>query len=206
MLLLKKNDFELLTPVRLVKAADVAAVRRAEEVIAAAEAEAARIRQEARTAFEEERQRGYAKGLEDGKAAISARQLELQEASAAFMESVEDKMIDVVMKALRKCVAEIGDRELVVQIVHKVMNAVVRNQRRITLKVAPDMLPVVRERMDEILKNYPLLDEIDLQEDARLTGAACMIETEAGIADASVETQLAAIENAIRKRFAKEGG
>ncbi|MBQ6473626.1 MAG: HrpE/YscL family type III secretion apparatus protein [Victivallales bacterium] len=206
MLLLKKNDFELLTPVRLVKAADVAAVRRAEEVIAAAEAEAARIRQEAQAAFEEERQRGYAKGLEDGKAAISARQLELQEASAAFMESVEDKMIDVVMKSLRKCVAEIGDRELVVQIVHKVMNAVVRNQRHITLKVAPDMLPVVRERMDEILKNYPLLDEIDLQEDARLTGAACMIETEAGIADASVETQLAAIENAIRKRFAKEGG
>jgi len=206
MLLLKKNDFELLTPVRLVKAAEVAAVRRSEEVIAAAEAEAGRIRKEAQAAFENERQRGYAKGLEDGKAAISARQLELQEASAAFMESVEGKMVDVVMKALRKCIAEIGDRELVVQIVRKVMNAVVRNQRRITLKVAPDMVPVVRERMDEILKDYPLLDEIDLQEDARLTGAACMIETEAGIADASVDTQLAAIENAIRKRFAKEGG
>ena len=77
MLLIKKKDFELLTPVRLVKADEVAAVKRAEEVIAAAEAEAERIREEAHAAFEEERQRGYEKGLEDGKAEIVARKLEL---------------------------------------------------------------------------------------------------------------------------------
>jgi type III secretion protein L len=114
-------------------------------------------------------------------------------------------MVDVVMKALKKCVMDIGDRELVVQIVRKVMNAVVRNQRHITLKVAHDMVPVVRERLDEILADYPLLDDVDLEEDARLKGAACLIETEAGIADASVETQLAAIENSLKKHFSKEG-
>ena len=198
MLLLKKDNFELSTPVRLVKAEEVAAVRRAEEVIAEAEAEAERIRQSAQSAFEEERKRGYEKGLEDGKAAIVARKLELLNESVQFMESCEGKMVDVVMKALRKCVMEIGDRELVVQIVRKVMNAVVRNQRRITLKVAPDMVPVVRQRLDEILSDYPLLDDVDLEEDARLKGAACMIETEAGIADASVDTQLAAIENSLK--------
>ena len=205
MLCIKKNNFELSTPVRLVKAEDVAAVCRAEEVIAAAEAEAERIRQAAQVAFEEEKKRGYEKGLEDGKAAIVARKLELLNESVAFMESVEGKMVDVVMKALKKCVMEIGDRELVVQIVRKVMNAVVRNQRHITLKVAPDMVPVVRARLDEILADYPLLDDVDLEEDARLKGAACLIETEAGIADASVETQLAAIENSLKKHFSKEG-
>ena len=84
MLLIKKNDFELHTPVRLVKAEEVAAVRTADEVIAAAEEEAARIRNEAQLAFEEERKKGYAKGIEDSKAAVVARQLELvQERSAA---------------------------------------------------------------------------------------------------------------------------
>ncbi len=205
MLLIKKNDFEIQTPVRLVKADEVAAVLNAQELIAAAEAEAARIREAAKQAYEEERRRGFEKGLEDGKASIVARKLELLDESVAFMESVEGRMVDVVMTALKKCVMEIGDRELVVQIVRKVMNAVVRNQRHITLKVAPDMVPVVRERLDEILKEYPLLDEIDVQEDSRLKGAACMIETEAGIADASVETQLAAIENSLRKHFSKEG-
>lgn len=205
MLLIKKKEFELHTPVRLVKAEEVAAVRTADEVIAAAEAEAAIIREEAKLAFEEERKKGYAKGIEDSKAAVTARQLELVQESARFMESVESKMVDVVMKSLRKCVAEIGDRELVVQIVRKVMNAVVRNQRHIDMKVSPEMLPVVKERLQEILVDYPLLDDINLQEDQRLKGAACMIETEAGIADASVDTQLAAIENSLRKHFSKEG-
>ena len=204
MLLLKKDAIELHAPSRLVKAGEAAAVRRAEEILADAEAEAARIREEAKAAFEAERRRGYEQGLEEGKAAIVARKLELLDESVAFMESVEGKMVEVVMKALRKCVMEIGNEELVIQIVRKVMNAVIRNQRRITLKVAPEMVPVVRKRLNELLADYPLMEEIDVQENTRLQGAACMLETEAGIADASIETQLAAIEKSLRKHFSKE--
>ena len=204
MLLLKKNSIELHSPTRLVKAEEAAAVRRAEEVLADAEAEADRIRAEAKEAFKAEKQRGYEKGLEEGKAAIVARKLELLDESVAFMEAVEGKMVEVVMTALKKCVMEIGDEELVVQIVRKVMNAVVRNQRHITLKVAPEMVSVVRARLNELLADYPLIEEIDVQENTRLKGAACMIETEAGIADASIETQLAAIEKSLKKHFSKE--
>ena len=204
MLLLKKNDFEIQTPVRLVKASEAAAVIDAQKLILDAEAEAARIREEAKSAYEEEKKRGYEKGLEEGRAAIIARKLEQLDESIKFMETVEERMVEVVMQSLKKCVMEIGDRELVVQIVRKVMNAVVRNQRHITLKVAPEMVEVVRGRLDEILAEYPLLNEIDVQEDSRLKGASCMLETEAGIADASIDTQLAAIENSFRKHFSKE--
>ena len=204
MLLLKKNTFELHSPTRLVKAEEAAAVRRAEELLADAEAEAARIREAANEAAAAEKQRGYEQGLEEGKATIVAKKLELLDESVAFMEAVEGKMVEVVMTALKKCVMEIGDEEMVVQIVRKVMNAVVRNQRHITLKVAPEMVPVVRGRLNEILADYPLMEEIDVQENTRLSGAACMIETEAGIADASVETQLAAIEKSLKKHFSKE--
>lgn len=204
MLLIKNEGLELHAASRLLKAHEVAAVQTARETIAAAEAEAARIRTAAKAAFEEEKARGYAKGLEDGKRDIVAKQLELREQSVRFMAAVEQKMADVVMKALRRCVAEIGDRELVIQVVHKVMDAVVRNQQQITLKVSPDMVPVVKGRLAEILAAYPTLTYIDVQEDPRLKGTACIIETEAGVADASVETQLAAIEDSIRRHFAKE--
>ena len=204
MLLVKKDNFELNSASRLVKAEDVAVAKDANDIISAAEAEAARIAEEARKAYEEERRKGYEKGLEEGRAAVVAGQLDRQAESAAFMESMENKMVDVVMKAMQKCIAEIGDKELVVQIVRKVMHAVVRNQRHITLKVGPEMVPVVRERMNEIMADYPLLDEVDVLEDARQKGASCIIETEAGIAEASVETQLAAIEKSLKKHFARE--
>ena len=199
MLLINKPDFTLVSDRRLVKATDAATVRTAAEIIASAEAEAARIREEAKAAYEAERKRGYDKGLQDGKMEIAMQKLDLVDKSVAFMESVEGKMADVVMKALKMCVVEIGDKEMVINIVRKTMNAVIRTQRHVTLKVAPEMTGVVRERIAAFRSDYPTVETFDVVEDPRLKGPACILETEAGVADASVDTQLAAIEKSIKR-------
>jgi len=202
MLLVNKPEFSLASDRRVVKATDVATVRTAEEIIAAAEADAARIRAEAKAAFEAEKTRGYEKGLADGKMEIAMLKLEQVDSSVAFMEGVEQKMADVVMKALKSFVVEIGDRELVVQIVRKTMNAVIRTQRQVVLKVAPEMVETVRARIAEFRLAYPTVESFDVVEDPHLKGAACILETEAGVADASVDTQLAAIEKSLKKHIA----
>ena len=206
MLLVNKQNFQLASDRRLVKLAEVATVQTAEEIIAAAEAEAARIREEAKAAFEEEKKKGYEKGLADGKLEISMQKLDLIDSSVAFMESVEDKMADVVLKALRSCVVEIGDKEMVLQIVRKTMNAVIRTQRQVTLKVAPEMVEVVRARVAELKAAYSTIETLDVVEDPRLKGTACVLETEAGVAEASVETQIAAIEKSIQKHIKNRSG
>jgi type III secretion protein L len=204
MLLVKKNELELVSSGRLVKAADVAAVKSADEIIAAAEAEAARLKAAAMQAYEEEKRRGFEEGLQNGLKKVVEDKLDFAYESAAYMESVEGKLADIVIKALFKCVSQIGDKTLVIEIIRKIMKAVVRNQRQITLKVAPDMVETVKSRLSEILSDYPALERVDVVEDARLKGSAAIIETEAGVADASVETQLAAIEKSIRKHFSKD--
>ena len=202
MLLIGNPDFTLTSDRRLVKASEVATVKSAAEIVAAAEAEAARIREEAKAAFEEERKRGFEKGLQDGKLEIAMQKLEQVDQSVAFMESVEGKMADIVMKALKSCVVEIGDREMVVNIVRKTMNAVIRTQRHVTLKVAPEMVAAVKERVSALRVDYPTVETFDVVEDPRLKGPACILETEAGVADASVETQLAAIERSLKRHIA----
>ena len=86
MLLLKKEDFVLQSDRRVVKATDVATVKSAAEIIAAAEAEAARIREDAKVAFEIEKKRGYEKGLADGKTEIAMQKLDQVDQSVSFME------------------------------------------------------------------------------------------------------------------------
>lgn len=201
MLLLNKKDFALSSESRLVKASDLATVRSAEEIIAAAEADAARIREEAKAAFEEEKKRGYEKGLTDGKMEIAMLKLEQVDSSVAFMEGVERKMADVVIQALKSFVMEVGDREMVLQIVRKTMNAVIRTQKHVTLKVAPEQVENVRGRIAELRTVYPTIESFDVIDDPRLKGSACILETEAGVADASVETQLKAIEKSLAKHL-----
>ena len=204
MLLVNKQDFALQSDRRVVKATDVATVRSAAEIIAAAEAEAARIREEAKAAFEDEKRRGYEKGISDGKMEIALQKLDQVDSSVAFMEGVEEKMAEIVMKALKTCVTEIGDREMVAQIVRKTMAAVIRTQRSVTLKGAPEQVETIRTRVSELTASFPTIETFDVVEDPRLKGAACILETEAGVADASVETQLAAIEKSLKKHIAKE--
>lgn len=185
MLLVKKDTFELDSSSRLVKAADAAAVASLEDVMAAA------------------RREGYDKGVADGKMEIAMQQLDMLESSVRFMEDVEEKMVGIVLKALRKCIDEVGDEELVVGVTRKAMKAVVRNQQQITLRVNPAMVTVVKSRTSELLKDFPTLNFIEVLEDERLDARSCVVETAAGMVDASIDVQLAAIEKSIRKNFSR---
>ena len=115
--------------------------------------------------------------------------------------SVESTVCDIVLKALRKCIMEIGDRELVVQIVRKSMQAVVRTQKELVMRVSNDMVQTVRERMSALLADFPTVARIDVVGDERLAATACVVETDVGIVEASVDGQLEAIEQSIRKSF-----
>lgn len=203
MLLLKKKTFEVSADSPLVKADDAAALARAEEIIAAAEAEADAVRAEAKAAYEAEKRRGYDDGIANGREEILLQKLDLLDESVAFMESVEGKMAEIVTKAIRKCVAEIEKPELVTQIVRKAMAALVRNQRHVTVRVAPEMVASVRERFRNVRETYPSVTDFEVAEDVRLSGASAVVETEAGLVEASVDRQLDAIEKSIRKSFEK---
>ena len=201
MLLLKKNDVQIDSAKRLVKAEEVATLAKASEIIAAAEAEAARIGEEAKRAFESERARGYEQGLAEAKEGILAQKLDLVNESINYMQSVESEMGGIVMKALRKCVSDIGDETMTVQVIRKAMEAIVRAQRQVTIRVPTDKVALVKARMGEVLKEFPAVTFTEVIEDPRLSGAACVVETAAGMVESSVDAQLKAIEKSIRKHF-----
>lgn len=206
MLLLKKSTFEVESDSPRVSAEDAATLAQAGDIVAAAEAEAATIREEAKSAYEAERKRGYADGIADCKAEILAQKLDLIDESVAYMESVEGKIVEIVMKAVRKCISEMDDAELVRQIVRKALQAVVRTQKEIVIRVAPDYVKDVKDRVEAIKAEFPTVDFVDVQPDARLSGAACVVETVSGIVEASVDGQIQSIERSIRKNFEKQQG
>ena len=199
MLLLKRKTFEASSDSPLVKADDAATVARAEEVIAAAEDEAAAVLSEAKAAYEAERKRGYEDGLAAGREQILEQKLEMLEESVSFMERCEAKLAELVIRAMRKCVFDVGDRELVVQTVKKSLDMIVRTQSQITVKVAPDMVETVKARLTDVLKEFPSVLHADVKEDRRLSGPACVVETDVGSVETSIERQLSAIEKSIRK-------
>lgn len=204
MLLLKKKSFEVESSESVVKAADVAALVKAEEVIAAAEEEAKAVAAQAKTDYENEKRRGYEDGLAEGRAEILKKKLELIEESVLYMQKVEGEISELVIKALKKCLSEIGDTQVVTQIVKKSMRSIVRNQREITIKVSPAMVEPVKKWSETVMSEFPTLTFVEVVEDLRLSDTACVVDTAAGSVEASVEGQLHALEESFRHHFSKE--
>jgi type III secretion protein L len=201
MLIIRQGNLQIETTGRLVKRAEAQSIAEAMDVLSAAQKEAEDIRQQAREEFEAQRKLGYDKGLDESKEEIAIQKLEQVEKSIDYLSSMENKIVEIVLTALKKCVAEIGDKELMVQVVQKAMQAVVRNQQQVVLKVSPEMLPTVKERLNEILSKFPGVNYINLMDDPRIKGVSCIIETDAGNVEASLDHQLAAIEKALGKCF-----
>ncbi|MBP5671527.1 MAG: HrpE/YscL family type III secretion apparatus protein [Lentisphaeria bacterium] len=201
MIIIRQGNLQIETTERLVKRSEAQSIADAMELLEAVRKEAEDIRRQAQEEFETQRKLGYEKGLEEGKEEIAIQKLEQVEKSIDYLGSMENKIVEIVLTALKKCVAEIGDRELMVQVIQKAMQAVVRNQQQIALKVSPEMLPTVKERLNEILSKFPGVNYINLMEDSHLKGVSCVIETDAGNVEASLDNQLAAIEKTLRKCF-----
>jgi len=201
MLIIRQGNLQIETTGRLVKRAEAQSIADAMDLLSAAQKEADAIRQQAQEEFEAQRKLGFEKGLEDSKEEIAIQKLEQVEKSIDYLGTMENRIVEIVLTALKKCIAEIGDRELMIQVIQKSMQAVVRNQQQISLKVSPEMLPTVKERLNEILSKFPGVNYINLMEDGKLKGVSCTIETDAGNVDASLDMQLAAIEKALRKCF-----
>lgn len=183
---------------RVIPAADYAVWREATSLIEAAEADAAAIRAAAREAHEQERKRGYEEGLEAARMEAAEQMIANVSSTIDYYEKVEGRMIELVLQAMRRIVADYDDRERVTTVVCGALSAV-RNQKQVTLRVAPDKVDLLKQSTDELLASFPGIGYVDIVADGRLSGDACIVETEIGIVEASMEGQITALGRAFTK-------
>lgn len=181
---------------KFLPAGEFAALADAEAIVAAAKAEAEILRKEAEEAYRRRHEEGYQAGLEKGKAEIAEKMVDYMFQSASYFSKVEGVLVDVVMKAARRVLGEFDQNDVVERVVRRALEAT-RNEGHVTVRVAPSHSDHLRSRIADILKDYPRIEFLEVVPDGRIQEGGCILETEVGIVDASLETQLKAIENAL---------
>ena len=197
------GDVTLAPESRVVRAEDYQAWVEGADFLEAAKAHAAEIEAEARQAYEAEKQRGYADGMAAAAAKAVEQQFDMVTATVAWYERVETQMAELVMQCTEKILGELDDIQLVSRVVHSAMR-VMRNQKQVTLRVNPDLVDPVRKQIAEIMAGYPGVSFVEVTADARLRRGGCILESELGIVDASVEVQLDALRHALKRAFQRD--
>ena len=184
--------------VRILRADAYAGLVDADALIAQARAQADAIVAGAQAAFVAEQERGYADGRESALMDQAEKMIETVGRTVDYFTNVENEMIDLVMMAVRKVVDGFDDREKTLIVVRNAL-AVVRNQKQMTLRLHPDEVETVRARVNDLLAAYPGVGYLDILADGRLEPGSCILESEIGLVEASLEAQIAAVRNAFER-------
>lgn len=193
----------ILPPVetKILKAEEVEIMLQAEEILGAAQKRAQDILEQARQEVQKQKKQAYEEGLEEGRLEHTEKIMETVLSSVEFIEGIESQLVHVVNMSIRKILGELDQKDLIVRIVRNALQSV-HQQQKVTLRVAPEDEQTLREHLTPMLQSSPGHGSfLDIIADVRLQTNSCLLESELGVIDASLETQLKALENAFQSRI-----
>ena len=169
-----------------------------EEIINNAKAQAAQIIADANRKAGQLMKEGYEQGLEDGQVEMAGKMLETIEKHVEYLSAMETQVVKLVIKAIRKVIGDLDQHDLISRVVGRALS-VARDQAKAKLRVCPAEVETVRFKLDELLRPYPNLSFVDVISDTRLSPSDCILETDVGVVDASINVQISAIEKTLEK-------
>ncbi len=219
MLKIKLNQFDIATG-KILKSRDYATILSAKDIISSAQlerdeilktaneksdkiindakGEAEKIIAEAKESYEQEKKRGYNDGVADGKTEMADQLMALATKSAESFTKLEKDVTEVVVRAIKKILGDIDKHELISNVVKNSLK-MIKSQKQAVLKVSPAEAAFLREQVSDLIKDTPSIEFLDIVSDAHLSPGSCLLETDLGVIDASVDVQIAAIEKSLGK-------
>jgi flagellar assembly protein FliH len=201
-------DFGQLTPVAAPEPAPSLeqAALKARRLVAAAEAEADRVRDEARAA-------GHAEGLALGRAEALAEMSPTVAAAAAVLEAVrgleadacervESAAVDLALQVAERVVAGTVavSPERLLDVVRGALRTIIERER-VTLLVHPDDLDLMRSAVADVAGSLGGIEHVEVQEERRVGRGGAIVRTSLGEVDARVETKLERVRSVVEQEL-----
>lgn len=189
----------------IIKRDVVGATNEAAEIRRRAEDEAQRIIEEANEQAHETRQHGFEEGKQEALAQYT------QQISQALLqvENMARELEPAYVSLIRDCVEKVIGQELtqnpkvVVGVVREAL-ADARQQREIIVRVSPVDAEHLEKNKGRLLEILARAQTVEIRPDAAVTRGGCIVVTELGSIDATMERQLDAIATAVETEM-KEG-
>lgn len=181
---------------RVIKRASFESMQRADEIVAAAEFEAAAIRRRAEEERIAEKERGYQDGLRKAAAERAEHAVRFVESCAAFLGRCETEVAELVFECVEATLGRFDDAERIRRLVHEVVNEHA-DRNPIRLRVHPDERFWAAEELKALTAARSELAAVEVAGDARLPLGGCVLESAATVIDASLPLQLAALRKSL---------
>ena len=163
-----------------------------------------RAREEADSIREAARNEGYQAGLEQARAEIQqvreSFEMFMSAPQAVYEQIAPDILqisVDIAQKIIKKEIEE--DSQVLINTIVDVLKGLSKDENKISLRVNPVQVDVIKQQIPEILNIAGLDAKVSVLADEEVTEGGCLVTTANGIVDATIETQLSVIYEALKE-------
>lgn len=147
---------------------------------------------------------GHKLGIEAAKVDIQRLQTSINEFFTYKDEvynQISSGILDISVEIAKKIINKEleTDNEALISIIVNALSVNAKNENRITIKVMPEDVDSVKDNIPEILSNAQFEAKIIVVPDNKITMGGAILETNNGVVDATIETQLEIIKEAFKK-------
>ena len=198
------DKLQIADDVKIIRKDDLEKFFAAEEIILESKKKAQEILDKAEEIYKNRFEQGLTEGKEEGKSEYTLKIMDMVLSQVDSLESLEKQLVEVVTKSVNKIIGDLDEKDRIVRVVRKGLSAV-RGEKRIVVRVSTHDEPIVRED----LKAYLLSDDgrsgyIEVIGDVNLKKGDCILETQMGVVEASLDTQLKILSESLSARVASK--
>lgn len=185
---------------KVIPAEQAALLLDAQEVVDKAHQDAETLHEKGLKQAKEAKEKAKQKGFEEGLATFNEHVLSLDQSIKKLRLEMQQQVLPLALKAAKKIVGEAfkADPQLIVDVVMQTLKPVVHSSE-IRIIVSKEDWQKVEDNKAELKKMMEQIESFTIEEREDITPGGCIIETESGIINATIENQWRALEAAFEK-------
>ncbi len=163
-----------------------------------------RAREEAQSIKEAAAKEGYQEGLmqakadiEDVKNAITSFAGAKQEVFEYIAPDILEISVEIAQKIIKKELQQ--DPTIILDNIMEILKGLSKEETKITLRVNPSQVSLLKSEIPNAMSNIGLDAKVLIVPDDTVMEGGCMVTTNNGVIDATIETQLAIISEALKE-------
>ena len=161
-----------------------------------------RAQQEAINIKEQASKEGFEKGLEEAHSAVNDLKDSLEEFfeyKDRLYEKISGDILDISLKVAEKIIKKEveTDPQVLINTIVDVLRTVSKSEPKINIRVKPQAVQFIKDTLPNITYQYGIDAKINIVADPSIEEGGCVFQTNNGIVDASIDTQLEIIKKAL---------
>jgi len=171
------------------------AKKEAEQLIEQARQEGEQLKKQAQAQGQDE---GYRDGLaraqqevDQLKASIQNEKEELEQDYEKKLKELEPKLVNTILEVFQKVTYVLAEdkKEMMLYLVDQALSRI-ESSHQFYIRVSKEDYPFVAEHKESLCEKVPTSSEIEIVRDSTLVRNQCLIETDGGVFDCSLDVQL----------------